>query len=171
VRGAFVVELLGEHDRSAFACGTPPLDRYLREQASQDVKRLIASCFVALDQGTNEIAGYYTLAATSVRADDLPAQIVKRLPRYPILPAALIGRLAVDGRFQGAGLGSALLADAALRVIEGDVKAFALIVEAKDEKAVTFYRRHGFAAFASRPLSLFLPLATAKQAAVRPRPG
>ncbi len=103
MKDAFVIEPLGGHDRSAFACGAPPLDRYLREQASQDVKRLMASCFVALAVATNSIAGYYTLAATSVPDDDLPPDVIKRLPRYPLLPAALIGRLAVDQRFHGAG--------------------------------------------------------------------
>jgi ribosomal protein S18 acetylase RimI-like enzyme len=161
----FVIEPLGAHDRSAFCCGTETLDRYLREQASQDVKRRMASCFVAIEAATNRIAGYYTLAATSVRADDLPEDVVKRLPRYPILPAALIGRLAIDQRFHRKGLGSALLADAALRVRKGDTKAFALIVEAKDESAISFYGHLGFHAFTSRASSLFLPLGTAKKGA------
>ena len=165
MKDAFVIEPLGGHDRSAFACGAPQLDRYLREQASQDVKRLMASCFVALAVATNSIAGYYTLAATSVPIDNLPSDVIKCLPRYPLLPAALIGRLAVDQRFHGAGLGSALLADAALRVLKGDVKAFALVVDAKDENAVGFYQHQGFQPFASRPRSLFLPLGTAKKAA------
>ncbi len=165
MKDTFVIEPLGVHDRSAFACGAPPLDRYLREQAAQDVKRLMASCFVAVAAATNNIAGYYTLAATSVHATDVPTEIRKRLPRYPVLPAALVGRLAVDQRFHRQGLGSALIADAALRVLKGDVKAFALIVEAKDENAFAFYRQQGFHPFASRPLCLFLPLATAKKAA------
>lgn len=162
---AFIIEPLGSHDRSTFDCGAEPLDRYLRAQASQDMKRLVANCFVALDTGSNMIAGYYTLAATSVHASDLPPDVLKRLPRYPVLPAALIGRLAVDQRFHRKGLGSALLADAALRVIKGDVKALALIVDAKDESALGFYRLQGFQPFASRPLSLFLPLATARKGA------
>jgi len=165
VRGGFVIEPLGAHDRSAFSCGTAPLDRYLREQASQDVKRLVAGCFVVVEAATGTLASYYTLAATSVAANDLPPQFVKRLPRYPLLPAALIGRLAVDQRYQGRGIGSALLADAALRVLRSDMKALALIVEAKDEKAVAFYRLQGFTPFASRPLSLYLPLETVKKGA------
>jgi GNAT superfamily N-acetyltransferase len=165
VNDAFVIEPLGAHDRSAFTCGSQPLNRYLREQASQDVKRLVASCFVAVEAATEKIAGYYTLAATSVHADDLPMEVRRRLPRYPVLPAALVGRLAVDQRFRRQGLGSALLAGAALRVLTGDVKAFALIVEAKDENAFAFYRHQGFHPFASRAYSLFLPLGTAKKAA------
>jgi GNAT superfamily N-acetyltransferase len=164
VSGGFVIEPLSAQDRVAFACGTEPLDRYLRERASQDVKRLMASCFLVVETATQAIAGYYTLAATSVPATELPPEVLKRLPRYPILPAALIGRLAVDQRFQRKGLASVLLADAALRVLKGDAKAFALIVDAKDTNAVEFYQRQGFTAFASRPMSLFLPLATAKTA-------
>jgi GNAT superfamily N-acetyltransferase len=163
VTNPFVIEQLGNHDRSAFACGAAPLDRYLREQASQDVKRLLASCFVAVEAATNTVAGFYTLAAASVQASDLPPEILKRLPRYPVLPCALVGRLAVDKHFHRKGLGSALLADAALRVLKGDVKAFAIIVEAKDEIAVAFYQLQGFQRFLSRPLSLFLPLGTVKK--------
>ena len=165
MKDRFVIEPLGAHDRSAFSSGVATLDRYLREQASQDVKRLVASCFVAIDTATNRIAGYYTLAATSVLAEDLPEDVRKRLPRYPALPAALVGRLAVDQSFGRSGIGSALLADAALRVLRGDVKAFALVVGAKDENAVTFYRVQGIQPFASRPRSLFLPIATARKAA------
>ncbi|MCI4680400.1 GNAT family N-acetyltransferase [Rhodoblastus acidophilus] len=163
--GGFVIEPLGAHDRSAFSCGAAALDRYLREQASQDVKRLMASCFVVVETETKALAGYYTLAATSVPASDLPPETLKRLPRYPVLPAALVGRLAIDRHFHHKGLGSALLADAALRVLKGDTKAFALIVDAKDENALTFYRHQGFRPFASRPLSLFLPIETAKKGA------
>ena len=169
MRGGFVIEPLGAWDRSAFACGTAALDRYLREQASQDIKRLVASCFVAVETATQTLAGYYTLAATSVAASDLSLEFVKRLPRYPLLPAALIGRLAVDQRYQGKGLGSALLADAALRVLRSEMKALALIVEAKDEKAMAFYRFQGFTPFVSRPMSLYLALETFRKGANAPR--
>ena len=125
----------------------------------------MANCFVAVETATNAIAGYYTLSATNVPANELPPELLKRLPRYPILPAALVGRLAVDQNFHRKGLGSVLLADAALRVLKGDMKAFAIVVDAKDENAVTFYRLQGFRPFASRPMSLFLPLGTAKKGA------
>ncbi len=163
--GGFVIEPLGAHDRSDFRCGAEALDRYLREQASQDVKRLMANCFLAIDTATNMIAGYYTLAATSIPANDLPPEVLKRLPRYPVLPAALIGRLAVDQRFRRKGLGGAMVADATLRALKGDAKAFALVADAKDDNAVAFYQHHGFQRFASKPASLFLPLGTAKKGA------
>jgi ribosomal protein S18 acetylase RimI-like enzyme len=79
------------------------------------------------------------------------------------MPVALAGRLAVDQRFHRKGLGGAMLADAALRVLKGDVKAFALVVDAKDDNAVAFYEHHGFQRFASKPQSLFLPLGTLKK--------
>ena len=110
------------------------------------------------------IAGYYTLAATSIPVTDLPSELSRRLPRYPTSPAALVGRLAVDRQFHRKGLGGVLIADAAMRVLKGDVKAFALIVEAKDEAALAFYRTLGFRPFISRRLSLFLPLETMRKA-------
>ena len=164
MKGGFVIEPLAAHDRSTFSCGSP-LDRYLREQAAQDVRRLLASCFVAVETTTQALAGYYALAATSVLASNLPPGILKRLPRYPVLPAALIGRLAIDRRFARRGLRAVLLADAALRVLKSDTKAFALIVDARDDDAVAFYLRQGLRAFASRPMSLHLPAATARKAA------
>ena len=163
----YVIEPLGAQDRFAFSCGSEALDRYFRERASQDVKRLMASCFVAIAESNGEIAGYYTLAATSIPVTDLSSELSRRLPRYPTLPAALVGRLAVDRRFHRKGLGGVLIADAAMRVLKGDVKAFALIVEAKDETALAFYRTLGFRPFISRRLSLFLPLETMRKAGGR----
>ena len=163
--GQFTIEQLGAHDRSGFSCGVEALDRYLQMQASQDAKRLVASCFVAVDAATQAIAGYCTLAATSIPANDLAIDVLKRLPRYPVLPAALVGRLAVDQRFHRRGLGSVLLADAAHRVLNGDMKAFALVVEAKDANAAAFYAFQGFRAFTSRAMAMYLPLGTLKKAA------
>ena len=92
---AFRVEPLGEApDRMGFSCGVAALDRYLQTQASQDVRRRISNCFVACDE-TGTIAGYYTFAATGLPLSDLPPEDTKRLPRYALLPAGLIGRLAV----------------------------------------------------------------------------
>ena len=87
--GRFVIEPLGGHDRSAFSCGAVALDRYFRERASQDVKRLMASCFVLVEATTRTIAGYYTLAATSVPATSLPIEMLKRLPRLAAVATSL----------------------------------------------------------------------------------
>lgn len=157
----FRVTLLeASFDRASFHSGSKPLDRYLKEQASQDVRRRVAACFVAL---TNEmqIAGYYTLAAASVLLHELPSTTTKRLPRYPTVPAVRMGRLAVDMAYKGQGLGGALLADALERAARAEIAAFALIVDAKDAAAAAFYSHHGFIALPQTPKTLFLPLASA----------
>ena len=107
------------------------------------------------------IAAYYTFAAASLPLTDLPEEDKKRLPRYGLLPAGLIGRLAVDKNYLGRGLGGALIMDATRRAAGADPAIFALVVDAKDENAAGFYEHLGFKRFASRPLSLFLPIATA----------
>ena len=101
------------HDRLSFRSGSDPLDRYFREQATQDVKRRVAACFVAVDD-SRAIAGYYTLASAGILLADLPHELGKRLPRYPTVPAVRMGRLAVSQNFKGMGLGGALLAVAIL---------------------------------------------------------
>jgi ribosomal protein S18 acetylase RimI-like enzyme len=151
-----------EHDRAAFNSDSEPLNRYLREQVSQDVRRRVAACFVALADGAR-IAGYYTLASASVLLADLPASIGRKLPRYPTVPAVRLGRLAVDQAFKGRGLGGALLADALERAARSEIAAFALVVDAQDEKAAAFYRHHGFMALPDTPLTAFLPLATVRR--------
>ena len=152
-----------QHDRSTFDCESEPPNRYLQQQATQDARRRFASCFVAVadDDG---IAGYYTLASSSVSLIDLPADTRKRLPRYPTVPAVRMGRLAVDRRIKGMGLGAALLADALMRAARSEIAAHALIVDAKDEAALAFYRHHGFIALPDAPLTMFLPLETGRRA-------
>ncbi len=160
----FTVQPLGAgHDRKGFSCGVPALDRYLAELATQDIRRRVSNCFVACD-GAGAVAAYYTFAATSLPLSDLPPEETKRLPRYGVLPAGLIGRLAVDQRFQGQSLGSALIVDATRRAAAADPAIFALVVDAKDDNAVAFYQRLQFRPFASRPMSLYLPVATALKA-------
>lgn len=161
---AFRLEPLGgEHERSGHRCGEDALDRYFETQVTQDIRRRVANCFVAVENATGNIAGWYTISAASIPLVDLPSDEIKRLPRYPVVPAVRIGRLAVDLRFQGQGLGGALLADAAARALKAEAAAFALLVDAKNDSAVAFYERFGFRVFASRPLTLFLPLATARK--------
>ena len=147
------------HDRTAFNSDSAPLNRYLREQVAQDVRRRVAACFVALADG-QRIAGYYTLASASLLLADLPASTSKKLPRYPTVPAVRMGRLAIDQAFKGQGLGGALLADALDRAARAEIAAYALMVDAKDESAADFYRHHGFIALPDSPRTLFLPLAT-----------
>ncbi|WP_459203483.1 GNAT family N-acetyltransferase (plasmid) [Ralstonia pseudosolanacearum] len=149
----------GAHDRSQFNSGTPALDRYLREQVSQDIRRRVAACFVALTDELR-IAGYYTLATASVPLADLPDEMRRKLPRYADVPAIRMGRLAVDTAFKGQGLGGALLVNALRRAASLEIPAAVLLVDAKDDQAAAFYQHHGFIAFGDSPLTLFLPLAT-----------
>ena len=157
----FRIEALApEHDRAGFACGSGPLDTYLREQATQDMRRRISACYVAIDEKTSAIAGYYTLAAGSVPLADLSEAMAKKLPRYPLVPVARVGRLAVSLAFQKRQLGAALLWDAGLRAMQSGMGVFALVVDAKDQTAAAFYKHHGFVGFCSNPLTFVLPIAT-----------
>lgn len=155
----FRFEPLSSHDRESFASGSEALDRYLRTQATQDVRRRVAACFVAVPKSGNRITGYYTLASASISLVDLPAPLARKLPRYPAVPAVRMGRLAVDRDFHQRGLGGALLADALARAVNAEIAAYALLVDAKDEKARAFYLHHDFVAFRDSPMTLFLPLA------------
>lgn len=158
----FAIEpLANHHDRASFSSGVEALDRYLVAQATQDMRRRIAGCYVAIETATKQIAGYYTIAATSMPLSDVSAKLAKKLHRYPLVPSIRLGRLAVALAHQGKGLGAALLIDAIERSLRSDIVAFAVVVDAKDETAAKFYRHHGFEAFASVPMSLYLPLAEA----------
>ena len=160
----FRPEPLGEeHERSLFRCGEDALDRYFQTQVTQDIRRHIANCFVAVEAITSTIAAWYTISAASIPLVDLPPDEIKRLPRYPTVPAVRIGRLAVDRRFQGRGLGAALLADAAARTLKADAAAFTLLVDAKNDQTIAFYQRFAFRVLVSQPGTLFLPLATARK--------
>ena len=155
----FSVEALEKkHARDSFSCGVAALDRYFREQVTQDMRRRVATCFVAVDHASQRVAGYYTLAAASVALEDLPEALRKKLPRYPTVPAVRMGRLAVARGMDGRGLGAALLADALARTAPAQIAAYALIVDAKNQAAADFYRHHGFSAFDGKPLMLYLPI-------------
>lgn len=159
----FRIEPLGVgHNRSAFECGAEPLDRYLRVQAGQDARKNIAAPFVlVLSDGT--VAGYYTLSATAINLAELPEPTARKLPRYPLLPATLLGRLAVDQRHQGKGYGRFMLADALFRAFRSEIASFAVIVDAKDESALRFYQRESFLSLPDQPMKLFLPMADIAQ--------
>lgn len=146
-------------DVGGFECGKPPLDEYLRRYASQDVRRNLARVFVATpEQNAKAIAGYFTLSAGSVSCSNLPEQLARKLPRYPV-PVALIGRLVVAVDLQGKGLGSILVAKAVEKVVQASetLAVAGIIVDAKDDEAISFSRHLGFLLLEGQPSRLLLP--------------
>lgn len=164
-KSVFRIEPLGrQQDRAAFSCGVPALDGYLRTQARQDADKKLAAVFVLTSDGRT-VAGYYTLSQYSVELDKIPEEIARKLTRYPEIPTTLLGRLAVSIAFRGRDLGSFLLMDALHRALlnRRQVASYAVVVDAKDENAVGFYRKYGFIQFLTVPNRLFLPMATVEQ--------
>lgn len=158
----WVIEpLSGGHNRADFSCGNAALDRYLKEQAGQDLRRGCATPFVLISEpGDTTILGYYTLSSYGIDVGDLPVELARKLPRYPLVPATLLGRLAVDRSFQGQGVGEFLLMDALHRALvqSDEIAAAAVVVDAIDAGAIKFYRHFGFIVFPAVASRLFLPM-------------
>jgi predicted GNAT family N-acyltransferase len=157
----FIEPLATQHDRAAFSCGVAALDRYLHRQATQDVKKHVAVVFVLTPDGKT-IAGFYTLSQYTVELDVVPEGIAKKLPKYPLVPATLVGRLAVSVKFRGQRLGERLLMDALYRCFLGSrqLASAAVIVDAKDDTAVAFYKKYGFLKLPKVANRLLLPMGT-----------
>lgn len=155
----FFERLAKRHDRKGFGCGVDELDRWFRERARQDQDRHVAAVLVLVPVADPiRVAGFYTLSAASVLLAELPASATKKLPRYPVVPAILIGRLARDKKYPG--IGGVLLADALQRAANSAeaIAAAAVIVDAKDDRAASFYRRHGFEPLYTSPHRLFITM-------------
>lgn len=158
----FAIEPLAKaHKRSDFTCGNDRIDGYFRETVSQDVKRKYASCFVARELTTNRVAGFYTLSSSNVPLNEVPEPLAKKLPRYPTVPAVLIGWLGRHSDYGGLGLGETLLFDAIKTVATAPLGVHAIFADAIDDKAASFYAALGFAPLITRPRTLYLPMATA----------
>ncbi len=154
----FSITLLGTHHvRKDFDSGVKELDVYIRVNASQDMRRRLCKPYVLAGQDCN-VKGYYTLSSADVNMDLLPAAVVRKLPRYPTAPAALIGRLAVDKSLQGQGYGEDLLADAILRSMNNHLACMLVAVDAKNQAATLFYKKYGFKELVSQPGRLILDL-------------
>lgn len=141
------VEPLGAgHDRAGFSCGVESLDRYLKTQASQDVRRKANAVFVLVETHVPAVVlGYFTLCATGLEQSDVPDEARKYIPRYPLVSGTLLGRLAVATFRQGEGLGGVLLGSALRKARDsaGTVGSSMVVVDALDERAVEFYEAHG----------------------------
>jgi ribosomal protein S18 acetylase RimI-like enzyme len=146
------------HNRDTFDCGVEPLNRYFKTQVGQDVRKRLSTCFVLTEEGSNVPLAYYTLAATSILLVDLPEDISKKLTRYPFLPATLMGRLAVDQTLFGRGYGELMLIDAIKRSFLSEIASYAFVVDAKDDRASSFYRAYDFLPLETGCNRLFLPM-------------
>lgn len=153
------------HKRDEFNCGIPLLDNYLRKQALQEIKRKLSACFVITEPKSGLLIGYYTLSNNSIPQNFIPQNIQKKLPTsYTSIPTTLIGRLAVDKRFQGKGFGKFLLIDALKRTYEVSQKiaSFAVVVDPFDNKAESFYKNYVFIKLPDSG-KMFLPMKTIAQ--------
>lgn len=161
----FVIEPRGaKHDRAAFSCGNDELDLYLHKQAGQDLKKRAAVPFV-ITPDHKRIAGFYTLSQYALDLGEVPVEIAKKLPKYPMVSTTLVGRLAVSTEFRGQGLGERLLMDALYRSLESSkqVASAAVVVDAKDASAEAFYKKYGFIDLPHITRRLFLPMGTVEE--------
>ena len=156
--------LNSKHRKKEFSCGKDMLDNYLHKQANQDIKRKLSACFILNDQETDLIKGYYTLAKNSLAQDLIPPEYQKKLPNsYKSIPTTLLGRLAIDNRFQGKGVGKLLLIDALRKSYEisKSIDSFTVVVDPIDEDAEKFYDKYGFIKLPDSG-KMFLPMNTIK---------
>lgn len=163
--------LAKHHDRSLFQCGEPTLDEWFQRRAGQDERRNVARIFVALDDAS-QIVGFYSLSAFTLSLDEVPENIAVKLPRYDHIPAALIGRLARHEKSRGTGIGELLIADALHRIINvaHELAVFAIVVEAKNERASAYYQSLGFIPFPTHADRLFMLTSTAAAALKKANP-
>jgi len=161
----FVIEPFDKksHDRTAFSCEHEVLSTYLKQQASQDIKKHVAAVFV-LTRDHKTIAGYYTLSQYAIDSSSVPPEVMQRLglPKYKELPATLLGRLARNLEFKGQGVGELLLMGALKQALAQSrlIASVAVVVDAKDERAENFYKKYGFIGLPDHPQRLFLPMKT-----------
>jgi predicted GNAT family N-acyltransferase len=162
-KSKYNIEPLGDHDRAAFSCGDASLDRYIREQASQDVKRGLASVFViTAKDDPKQILAYYTLSSRELKLDQLPEEIAKKAGKYGHVGVTLLGRMAVAEKYKGTGLGALTLMNALHKSLLAatDVASLAVFVEAIDSDAANFYRKYDFIELPEDKLKLLLPMKT-----------
>jgi GNAT superfamily N-acetyltransferase len=158
------VPLSAKLDRTGFQSGRDLLDRYFKYQANEDIEKKLAACYVYLGEDQKRVIGYYTLSASSIPQDMLTPDFTKRLPgSYSSIPMILLGRLAVDQRFQGKGIGRLLLVDALKRCYHSSelLGIFAVVVDPLDGNAMEFYLKFGFVLLPDSK-KMVLPMRTIK---------
>lgn len=161
----YIEQLDKSHSKKSFNSGEDSLDKYLQKQATQDKKRNLSAVYVLLEGQNSTVLGYYTLCSSSVLIDSIPSEISKKLPRYPLIPVTLLGRLAIDIKLQGQGLGELLLTDALLRAgrLSTELGSMAVMVDSLSSRASDFYENFGFQKFIDNTNKLFLPMSIIKQ--------
>lgn len=162
----YVITHLGKkHNKDPFNCGDNILNDYLKIQASQDMRKSVAVSYVMTTEESNRVLGYYTLSSIGIVAGELPEEVIKKLPRYPVLPGILIGRLGRDVEYRGNEIGQYLLIDALKRSLDISMQlgSVAVIVDAKNDKATAFYKKYGFILFPDNNHRLFLSMGTIKK--------
>ena len=145
------------HRRENFSCGEESLDDYIKRRASQELKKLISTTFVLTDSPDNIVLGYYTISSYGIDTAVLDDAITKSLPRYPLLPATLLGRLAVDLNQKGKGYGGRLLVDSIKMALDTSkrIASMALVVDAMNDNALNFYLKYEFRQFKDDPMKLY----------------
>lgn len=162
-KSKYNIEPLGDHDRAAFSCWNAALDQYIREQASQDIKRGLATVFViTAKEDPKTILSYYTLSSRELKLEQLPSEIAKKAGEYGHVGVTLLGRMAVAEKCKGSGLGALALMNALEKSLTTtkDVASWAVFVEAIDDDAASFYRKYGFIELPEDKHKLFLPMKT-----------
>lgn len=161
-----MIKLLeSKHNQKEFDCGKDLLNNYIKNQAGQDIKRKLSGCFVLLNDTTNAILGYYTLSNNSIPLSSFPDEIQKKLPKsYTSIPTTLLGRLAIDLKSQGKGIGKIMLIDALKRSYEisKEIGSFAIVVDPIDEDAEKFYKKYDFVKLPDSG-KMFIAINTLKQ--------
>jgi ribosomal protein S18 acetylase RimI-like enzyme len=150
------------HNREGFSCGVQSLDDYFRRHARQDHERRLAGVFVLRKANTDDVIGYFTLSSTEVDARALPSETVKKLGRYPVFPAILLGRLAVDSRYRGQGFGKLLLTNALQRSYHNEIGSAFVVVDPIDPAAAAFYTKYDFRPLRDHGNRLHISMGTIK---------
>lgn len=165
INSRFSIEKLkSSHAKKTFTCGIDSLDDYLQKKATQDERRNISVTYILHDTELNLVAGFYTLSSTTIESKYLPDETIRKLPNYPLIPATLIGRLAIDKNYQGKNLGELILMDALHRSYESskNIASFAVVVEAINKEAVKFYKKYGFINFITHEKLLYMAMKSIK---------
>lgn len=151
--------------RESFNSGQPALDKFLKQYARQNQKKGLSRTYIASpEEDTTVIAGFYSISMAQIEYESLPEPSRKGMPRYPV-PAFRIGQLAVDQDYQGQGLGAELLIQALLKAthLSREIGIYAVVVDALNENAKSFYLKYNFISYLDKPNALFLPIMTIKK--------